>query len=224
MADENDNKVVPFPTHKVKKPKGAGAETLGQPGDQPTLGHKRTTFIVSLLATVMLATYLSDQSNTGGTGGRMPASSERPRRELGEEIALARKISRDSLRGPASRGREPTAEDILRDGLELRGLYALGFNDAGSLRKLEFRDEPGQERDIVDRSKFLLDVRDLIRIDFDRAKIEEAIDSGLPASGSKRDDHRFEVYDLKQGDKVQARAHFELLGNALIKMTIETNP
>jgi hypothetical protein len=222
MSEDNDDgKVVPFPTHRVKKPKPATDGTLGQPIGTPSTVQKKTTFLVSLLATMIGATYLADHEPIRD---RMPASATHERRELHDDILLARKIARESLRQPASRGREPSAEDILRHGKELQGKYALNFDDAGSLRGLQFRGVAGEESDISDRADFLERNRDLLHIDYDQAKKDEAIDGQANPGDSKWDAKRFEVYNLTQGDTVKAKVHFEMVKDALIKMTVEPNP
>jgi hypothetical protein len=196
-----DGKVVPFPTHKVKKGKASDDKsTMVQTLDQ----NRKTTLFLSLLSTLLLATFLTSRINqrTLQTDGRGLASdiSAQDRRDLNEDILLAKKIARESLREPASSGREPTAEDILRHG-ELAGLYALKFTDAGALTGIEYRGPAGQERYVYERAAFLQRHKDLLRVDFSQVKLTESI----------QDKERlYEVYELRERDALKARVHFEI--------------
>ncbi len=207
--DGHDNKVVPFPSHKIKKPKAVKTETSGQSG----ASVRKTTFFISLVATILMATMLTSRLNNqkGDYQARGIASQTR---ELQEDIILAKKIARESLREPASRGREPTAEDILRHG-ELAGLYALRFSDSGALVALDYSGQPGSERYVTDRGEFIERNSDLMRIEFTSYNLSESIqDNGF----------RFEVYDLKRDNQVRARVHFKVDDKAhLYSMKVESD-
>lgn len=209
MSDEkNESKVLPFPTHKIKKTKPTG--TNGQ-SSGPV---RKTTFFISLVATVFMATMLTSKMNNSPSSshGRYIASQNR---ELQEDILLAKKIARASLREPASRGREPTAEDLLRHG-ELAGLYALSFSDSGALIGIEHSGQAGSERYISDRSNFLVRNTDLLRIEFTSQKLGDSIrdqDRGM----------KHETYDLMRENKILARVHFTVDdSDRLYSMKVET--
>lgn len=198
-----DKKVVPFPTHKIKKPKIGVKPTFGQPDGQ----NRRMTLFLSLISTLLVATYMASRLNLNQgpatSGDRNIASiGGTERRDLDDDIMLAKKIARDSLREPASRGREPTAEDILQHG-ELGSVYHLDFNDLGALTGLDYQGEPGREHYLRGRSEFLQKYKDLIRIEFDTITLSESIQD-------KEKSRKFEVYELKQGEKVKARVHYTL--------------
>ena len=197
-----DNKVVQFPSHKIKK---SQKETIVNP-EPPVAKSQRGSLLISLFATVMIATILTSHLNQGSKDeaslaeGRDLASAE-VHRDLEEDLLLARKIARQSLREPASRGREPSAEDILRHG-ELAGLYRLSFGEGGALTGLDYASQPGNERFIEDRAQFLVRNADLIRVDFKNPELTKTIPSG---------DKVLEVFELKsKSGEVKARVHFEV--------------
>lgn len=199
-GESNANKVVPFPRHRVKKASGVGISTLVQAERE---SRRRVILVVSILATVLVSTFISNrmaqnpENSLRELGDRIIASVSR--RSLDEDISLAKKIARESLREPASAGREPTAEDLLRDG-ELAGLYALTFNDEGALTGLNYVMESGRERYVEDRDQFLRRHSDLLRIEFDLPVLAETV------SDKK---YKYEVYELKKADEVKARVHFK---------------
>lgn len=217
MSDE-ENKVVPFPTHKLNKM----GKAPGAKHDSSSL-NRRVTLVMSLLSTVLVATFLASQMNNSSdnlqkTTDRVLASVQ-SKAELDDDILLARKISRDSLRQPASRGHEPTAEEILRHGSELASLYALRFDDKGALIALKYQGPDGQKRNIRDREEFIRKNADLLKIKFERIAREPATEN---ASKSDIEGERFEVYQLLDGDKTKAKVHFTLDADSKVtQMNVE---
>jgi hypothetical protein len=119
MSDsKNDNKVVPFPTHKVKPVKVTGADIV-----EKSRKNQGWTVAASLIFTVFLASYLTLQMNHGSqkvaqrVTDRGIASEDGQvytnTRSYEEDVFLAKKISKDSLRDPASVGRQPSSRDEL---------------------------------------------------------------------------------------------------------------
>lgn len=198
-----DNNVVQFPIDKVKRPKSpTSPETSGL---NLPMKQSRSTVIFSMLFTLVVATLVTNQLNDkrervlyGQKSGidRTIASQS----ELGDEIELARKLAVASLRGPASGGRQPTAEDILRHG-ELAGMYAFGFKD-GAITSIKFSEAPGNEPKLISfRDQFLVKYRDLLRVDFE----------DVLRVGSYKDKGRiFEVYTLRGRGQELAKVHFTI--------------
>lgn len=213
MSDNNENKVVQFPLHKVKKSQTETASTL----DQPMSPQKRMNMIISLVATVFVATLVMNQLNqTKSLSGQerglasMDSVQNVSQRNLIEDIMLARKIARESLREPASRGREPSKEDILRHGV-LKGLYSIHFNDAGALVAIEYNAdrEPAASQEnngasavyVNNREQFLRDISDLLRVDFDQAAKIETVNE---------DKSIHELYELRASSEPRGRVHFKV--------------
>ncbi|OFZ19963.1 MAG: hypothetical protein A2Z20_10460 [Bdellovibrionales bacterium RBG_16_40_8] len=200
-----DNKVVPFPSHKVRPTKVEGVTEKVRP---IYLKH-RAIFIMALIFTVFLSTFIASRVNIS-----REIASDLDRRDLQEDIILAKKISRESLRHPASSGREPTAEDILRHGEFLAGLYSLNFDDKGSLRGIAFSGPNGSEKYMQDRKDFIKINSDLMRIQFDNIKQSESI---------RDTKYIFEVYELTNGGTLAGRIHFKVdAENRLYSMQIES--
>lgn len=204
-GSDKNKKVVPFPAHRVKKTKIESDSV----NEQASSLNRRVTLVLSLLSTVMIATFLASQMNQGTdnlkqTADRVLASVSETG-DLQDEILLAKKIARDSLRQPASRGHEPTPEDILRHGADLASLYALRFNDDGGLVELKYHGPVGKKRELKDRIKFIKENMDIFKIPFDYVVLEPASDM---AGGDMVE--RFEVYSLIQGDRTKAKVHFIL--------------
>lgn len=217
MAD--DKKVVPFPAHKVRKAKVESDVAK----EQASSLNRRVTLVLSLLSTVLVATFLASQMNQGTdnlqqTADRVLASTNESN-DLQDEILLARKIARDSLRQPASRGHEPTPEEILRHGSDLASLYALRFNDDGALVELKYHGPEGKKRELKDRIKFIKDNSDIFKIPFDNVMREPSDEmSGNEDAGLEH----FEVYSLTRDGTTKAKVHFVLdHENKISRMNVE---
>lgn len=201
MSD--DNKIVPFPAHKARKSTQTDPAKLEQQQSQ----GRRITIMVSLVSTVFMATLINSRLNVTHNrdeGGRTIASSENNVTDFNEDLLLAKKIARESLRQPASRGREPTSEEKLRFEAPLNGSYLINMNEAnGALESIEFIENSAQIRKLPDRAKFLIDNKDLLKIDFDAKDLKAVV--------SIQDKFKFEVYELKLKNKEQpaARVHFK---------------
>lgn len=236
-GEQADQNVVPFPTHKVRKPKGKGGPTLGRPGSSQS---RRVTLFMSLLLTVLMATLVTNQINERRDKSLkvvadriiQSESDSFQRRDLEEDILLAKKIARESLREPASAGREPTAEDVLRHSV-LRNMYALNFSEKGALRGLELNSTAGvtdsdmtssggsgdenrgsnsdvavESRSIGPRDKFIENQRDMLKVPFDKVALSNAFED---------EQYRYEIWDLKMNDKVNASVHFVLGKSGYLK-------
>ena len=119
MSDsKNDNKVVQFPTHKIKPVKVTGAELV-----EKNRKNQGWTVLASLVFTVFLTSYLSSQMNPQSQKIAQKVTERGLASEDGqvytntrtyeEDVFLAKKISKDSLRDPASVGRKPSSRDEL---------------------------------------------------------------------------------------------------------------
>ncbi len=220
MSD--DNKVVPFPAHRVKNNKTQENEPAVSPVG-PMSMNRRVTLAMSLLSTVLVATFLASQMNRKSenlqqTADRVLASAGETI-DLQEEVQLAKKIARDSLRQPASRGHEPTPEEVLRHGPDLASVYALRFDDKGALLELRYQGPAGKKRELRDRQRFIKENADIFKIHFDTVVREPNVDlAASRGAGSER----FEVYNLKDGDKTKATIHFTLdQDNKVSQMNVE---
>lgn len=206
-GDSDIKKVLPFPAHRVKKTKIEGDAAQ----EQGSSLNRRVTLVLSLLSTVLIATFLASQINQGTdnlkrTADRVLASSDESY-DLQDEILLAKKIARDSLRQPASRGHEPTPEDILRHGAVLASLYALRFDDRGALIELKYHGPEGKKREIKNREKFIKDNSDMFKIRFSDVVIEPGSEMTMDGASGEL----IEVYQLKDGHgEIKARVHFVL--------------
>lgn len=223
MSDDKNNKVVQFPLHKVRKTKAEVARALGQgappPKEASTLNQsKRVTLAVSLLSTLVVATYMTSRVNKDHdivmkdfSGRNIASESEATKRDLSEDVMLAKKIGRDSLREPASAGHEPTDEDILRHEV-LAGHYAMKFEPQGALSLIEFANTPGVEPKLMtekERRDFITKWRHILRVDFTEIKVSESFrDTGEERAPAN--DFKYEVYDLYKADQVQAHVYFKL--------------
>jgi hypothetical protein len=201
--NESDNKVVPFPTHKIRKPKAENsveAPTNLPPGISPA---RRKTLVVSLLSIMIVATLIATKVNLNHDAVRADrdlASVEPQRRDLNEDLMLAKKISRQSLRSPASRGREPTAEEILSH-VELASAYAIQYDKDGALRSIEFAKQPGaQPRRLAAPESFLKEHQDLFRLSFDNVQKSESI---------RDNEFLTEIYELRNKNVEVAKVHFK---------------
>jgi hypothetical protein len=198
---KEDNKVVPFPSHKIRKPKPAGTPDLtnSMPGIGPT---RRKTLVVSLLSIMIVATLIATRVNLNHDTVRSDrdiASVAAERRDLNEDLKLAKKISTQSLRAPASRGREPTPEEVLSH-VELNSAYAVQYAKDGGLRSIEFAHQPGQQpRRIAAPQDFLMQHQDLFRLSFDTVAKSESI---------RDNEFLTEIYELRQKDALIAKVHF----------------
>ncbi len=213
----NDNKVVPFPTHKIRKPKANGDApnvVTGGPDSRSGLSENRKkTLVVSLLSTMLVATFMASRVNKNRDVVRIDTDQNRnlasvaqqaQRRELDEDLMLAKKIARQSLREPASGGREPTAQELLSHG-ELASAYAIQYDKDGALRQIEFALQAGgQPRRVTDPAQFLMNHKDLFRLDFDSVKKTESI----------RDNESLtEDYDLAVRGEAVAKVYFKFKNN-----------
>jgi len=198
-----DNKVVPFPTHKIRKPKPEGGQAEANnplPGMNPA---RRKTLVISLLSIMIMATFVATKVNMNHDTVRADrdlASVDPQRRDLNEDLKLAKKISRQSLRAPASRGREPTPEEILSH-VELASSYAVQYDKDGGLRSIEFAHQSGaQPRRIAAPQDFLLQHQDLFRLHFDNVSKAESI---------RDNEYLTEIYELRAKDVTVAKVHFQ---------------
>lgn len=218
-ADKNsyDNKVVPFPTHKIRKPKSqndtpnADTGTGGPQNGGGLTPNRKKTLVVSLLSTMLVATFMASRVNQNRDIVRitedqrsLASIAQSQRRDLDEDIVLARKISRQSLREPASPGREPTAQEMLSHG-ELASAYAIQYDKEGALRNIEFAHQSGgQPRRVSNPAEFLLKHKDLFRLEFDEVKKAESI----------RDNESLtEDYDLTMKGQGVAKVYFKFEKN-----------
>lgn len=99
--DDNENKVVPFPSHKVRKTPSQVAETLGRSdaanGISTVFPKNRITIALSLLSTVVVATLIASRVNNNRDvvmtdfATRNPAqSADSSRRDLQEDLVLSK--------------------------------------------------------------------------------------------------------------------------------------
>ena len=204
-----DNKVVPFPSHKVRRPKSQGGSNPQEGRDNFGINRKNT-LVVSLLSLMLFATFLSSRVNQSHDVVRMGEDQSRglasvtqsQRRDLDEDLVLAKKIARQSLREPASRGHEPTAQDLLSHG-ELASAYAIQYNKDGALRQIEFALQSGNTpRRLEDPSQFLLNHKDLMQIGFDSVKKSESI---------RDNESLIEDYELTVNGQSVAKVYFKFL-------------
>lgn len=199
----DSNKVVPFPTHKIRKPGTPMPESQDKATGTNGPVNKKT-LVISLLSTVLVATFISSRVNQNHDvvrtdNGRDLASVSAQRRDLDEDLMLAKKISRQSLREPASGGRQPTAEELLSHG-ELNSAYAIQYHD-GALRSIEYANQSGTQHSRVnDPDAFIKHHQDLLKINFDGAKKSESI---------RDNEYLTEIYELSLGGSVVARVHFK---------------
>lgn len=199
MSDNNSdkNKVVQFPIHKVRK--GADSD---QTKGQAYSHKKKVTLLVSLVSTIFIATLINSRINLSQAPSRGLASYEGDsERDISEDIRLAKKIARESLRQPASRGRAPTTEEKLQFET-LNRSYSLNLNDKGALVAIVYNENAGQIRKLPNRAKFLKENNDLLKLNFDDVEAEP-----IRTSNEK---YKFEVYDLKKSGSNTAvtRVHF----------------
>jgi hypothetical protein len=171
-------------------------------------GITKKSLVVSLISAVLVATFISTRAGVQ----RIPqAFDDRP--DLATDIKSAQKINHESLREPASGGREPTAEDQLRHG-ELANYYSLHFSPEGALRSVDFSPESGgSPRKIESRAEFLKKYKELLRLPFDQMTVGESAHHG---------DTTFEVYKLYKSSRLVGRVHFTLAaGDTLTSMKVE---
>jgi len=214
MSD--DNKVVPFPIHKVKRSAQGPEASLGRPGR----GNRRAMLLVSLVSTVLFATMMVNkvtQNPQREDSGRGLASVENAegRRDFTEDLLWAKRIARQSLREPSSVGRAPSLEEVLRNS-ELANSYAMKFDDEGHLMEIDYRGPPGDERRLTKCEDFLMRFEDLFPVSFDRAARNESI---------REKDRHYDVYGLMAGNTPKANVHFTMGSqDQLISMKVELLP
>lgn len=158
---------------------------------------------------MLVATFIASRVNqnhdvvrTDSDLGRNVANDPKAnqRRDLDEDLMLAKKLSKQSLREPASRGREPTPEELLSHG-ELNSAYAIQYDKEGALRSIEFANQSGQSPSRVsDPDNFIKHHQDLLRLEFDKASKSESI---------RDNEYLTEIYELSRGDVVVANIHFK---------------
>lgn len=200
MSDQKDNKVVQFPTHKVRKPKASAGEMV-----EKSKQSQRWTVALSLLFTVFLASYLSSELNKSSQvvmdkvveRGIASANSVSDR-SLEEDISLAKKISRDSLREPASVGRAPTARDNLTHKI-LHSRY-LVEDHGGKVVQILLPDSSNVEPvTMPPREEFFRDFQSILRVP-----------AGKPVLLETKTDEKFkyETYEIKGHDEPSAEVKF----------------
>lgn len=228
----DDNKVVPFPAHRVKRPK---VVSDGASGANKKPWSRNRVILGSLFATVVMATLLANKLSQNDTS-RMLASDSSSSRSLEDDILLAKKISIDSLRKPSSvsvPGKAPTPEDVARHGDLNLGSYRLKF-EGKALVLIEYVGDAGQDGQVAqdgqvqrepvshppkpkivkDRVEFILNLKNLLSTSVDDAK--------LIRKPTLTETHKTEVYAIIHRDTKVGRVRFKLDGeDRLILMKVE---
>jgi hypothetical protein len=156
---QGEGNVIRFPVEKVKQ-KNRLKKLAGKVSD-----HRKTTLFLSLLSVVVVSIYVL----------RHNTSPERYVASTGSEETLSLYQGFD-WRTPASFGRRPSSEEILREQV-LNRSYALKFDGEGRVLEILYvpSDEGSQilSRPIyLDPEKFLNDYRDIIAPGYDRVTAE----------------------------------------------------
>jgi hypothetical protein len=217
-----DNKILQFPSHKVKKSKNGSGDSSDGTFGQVHPSSRKMILLVSLFSTVIFASVLSNRmserfnSMEDALTGRNPASVNSTalrRKDFSEEVKLARKIAAESLRQPASSGRKPSAVEVFQHGL-LDSVYSVKVNDQMHLLSVDFSGEKGDEKYLDNRKQFLIENSELLGISYNEVKLDESM------TGSES---RYEVYNLIHNDKLAARVHFTLTDkDKFISMKVES--
>ncbi len=202
--------LIQFPVEKTRKSR---EDVSVQLSINSLTDRRRIGFVLSLMSVVMMAVYLNPQTQGNfdvvrysADGGRMIASvnatdealfirNEDLERHLASELAKPSRI-------PASVGRQPTSEDLLRDE-DLKSRYRFEYRDR-FISKIFLPEGQGLDYkpvEIQDRQRLLEKYKELFYSDV------EAVE---PQVGSADSNLREETYAFIKNKQVVGRARITL--------------